>query len=161
MGTSRREFLAAAMAAPGAAFAATGAPRQKPLKVCVFADIHYQPGVYVNDTPEFLEKILARAQRERCDMVVHLGDFVHTVLKAPEKAYVKMYNESRVPAYHCLGNHDSIRDVPHLERAGFRILLNESVRLRRAGRSGGPLPARRAGCACPVWTWRRRICCCF
>ena len=82
------------------------------LKVCVFADIHYQPGVYTNDTPEFLEKILARAERERCDMVIHLGDFVHNVLKAPEKAYVKMYNEFRIPTYHVLGNHDQ-DDAPH------------------------------------------------
>ena len=113
MNTSRREFLAAAtLAAPGAALAALPARQARPLRVCVFADIHYQPGVYVNDTPEFLEKILARAERAKCDMVIHLGDFVHNVLKAPEKAYVKMYNESRVPAYHCLGNHDS-DDCPY------------------------------------------------
>ena len=119
---NRRSFLAAgALGAAAAAIPAKAAvsPRRttkgasfKPLKVCVFADIHYQPGVYVNDTPEFLEKILARAERERCDMVIHLGDFVHNVLKAPEKAYIKMYNDFRIPTYHVLGNHDQ-DDAPH------------------------------------------------
>ena len=109
MNTSRRNFIASAsvLVVSGAALAAPQEERSKPLRVCVFADIHYQPGVYVNDTPAFLEKILARAENAHCDMVIHLGDFVHNVLKAPEKAYVKMYNESRVPSYHCLGNHDS------------------------------------------------------
>ena len=47
-----------------------------PLKVCVFSDLHFTPGVYTNDTPEFLERILARAESERCDMVIHVGDLV-------------------------------------------------------------------------------------
>lgn len=142
---NRRSFLAAgALGAAGAAMTASAAsPKKssvygfKPLKVCVFADIHYQPGVYTNDTPEFLEKILARAERERCDMVIHLGDFVHNVLKAPEKAYIKMYNEFKIPTYHVLGNHDqddapysATLDAYHLERGyysfdkgGFRFII--------------------------------------
>ena len=34
----------------------------RPLKVCVFADLHYYPGKWTNDTPEFLEKIMALAE---------------------------------------------------------------------------------------------------
>lgn len=108
MSFSRKSFISACvLGAAGAAFPA-GAARKKarPFKVCVFADIHYQPGVYVNDTPEFLEKILARAERENCDMVIHLGDFVHDVNEPRARAYVEKYNASRVPAFHVIGNHD-------------------------------------------------------
>lgn len=35
------------------------------------------------------------------------------------------------PVYAVLGNHDSIRMVPHLEGMGIRVLINESVQLRQ------------------------------
>lgn len=108
---SRRNFLATtAFAAPAAL--ASGIPAAdsaagKPLKVCVFADIHYDPGVSPNaEDTSFLERIMARAEKGRCDMMIHLGDFVHGVRSAREKAYVKLYNEFRIPGYHILGNHD-------------------------------------------------------
>ena len=49
-----------ALAVPGLALAeAAKADRTgKPLKVCVFSDLHYEPGCFVNDTPAFLSAIL-------------------------------------------------------------------------------------------------------
>lgn len=126
MQLSRRNFLSAgALGAVGSlvptAAGAVPGRKRRTVKVCVFADIHYQPGVYTNDTPEFLEKILARAEREKCDLVFQLGDFVHNVLKAPEKAYVKLYNDFRIPTYHVLGNHDQ-DGTPYLETlAAYRM----------------------------------------
>ena len=109
---SRRSFLtSAALAAPialtGGSVGAAEKSAGKPLKVCVFADIHYCPGVWTNtEDMSFLEKILARAERENCDMVIHLGDFLHGVRTEQAKAYLKLYNEFRIPGYHLLGNHD-------------------------------------------------------
>ena len=110
MKVNRRDFLAAAALAAPAAFAGTdaaAAPSGKPLKVCVFADLHYHPGVWTNtENTSFLEKIMARAEKERCDMMIHLGDFMHGVRSPAQKALLKLYNNFKVPGYHILGNHD-------------------------------------------------------
>ena len=76
MKMTKREFLSLSMmgaVAGGSHLVATAAPAApaapaRPLKVCVFADIHYHPGSWTNDTPEFLEKIMARAESAGCDM---------------------------------------------------------------------------------------------
>ena len=139
--TNRREFLQTtlgmgAMALAGRAWGGETAP-MRPLKVCVFSDIHYCPGVFVNDTTAFLEQILARAEAEKCDMVIHLGDFVHDVSKPYAKAFLKTYNEFKIPTYHCLGNHDQegttwrqtceayrMRDGHYFfDRGGFRFIV--------------------------------------
>ncbi len=39
----------------------------------------------------------------------------------------------RPPVYAVLGNHDTIRLVPGMEAAGYRLLMNESVALARGG----------------------------
>jgi len=124
MKLNRREFLAtAALAAPaafaggcvagGSRFTATEKTGARscvppgPLKVCVFADLHYRPGAWTNtENTSFLEKILARAERERCDMVIHCGDLMHGVRSAEQKALLKLYNDFKIPGYHILGNHD-------------------------------------------------------
>ena len=110
MEVNRRSFLATAALAAPAAFAGTdvsAAPSGKPLKVCVFSDIHYHPGVWTNtENTSFLEKIMARAERERCDMMIHLGDFMHGVRSPAQKAFLKLYNDFKIRGYHVLGNHD-------------------------------------------------------
>ena len=111
MNLTKREFLSLSMmgaVAGGSQLVATAAPAApaRPLKVCVFADIHYHPGSWTNDTPEFLEKIMARAESAGCDMMIHLGDFVHNVNTPLTKDFIRRYNEFRVPGYHILGNHD-------------------------------------------------------
>jgi 3',5'-cyclic AMP phosphodiesterase CpdA len=110
MNINRRNFLtAAALTAPAALIGTEhgASAASKPLKVCVFADIHYRPGTFPNsENMSFLKRILARAESERCDMMIHLGDFVHNVRDEKEKAYVKLYNDFKIPGYHILGNHD-------------------------------------------------------
>ena len=100
MEVNRRGFLATAALAAPAAFAGTdvsAAPSGKPLKVCVFSDIHYHPGVWTNtENTSFLEKIMARAERERCDMMIHLGDFMHGVRSPAQKAFLKLYNDFKI-----------------------------------------------------------------
>ena len=137
---SRREFLGAGAMLAGSAVGRFGfaadAP-SRPLKVCVFADLHFTPGVYTNDTPEFLEKILARAEAERCDMVIHLGDMVQNVAEKPVRDLVRRYNDFGIPSYHVIGNHEqdgtpheAVLDAYRLERGyysfdrgGFRFVV--------------------------------------
>lgn len=111
MNCNRRNFLSGlAMAVPGLTLAGSNevAVKQagKPLKVCVFSDLHFEPGVFVRDTPEYLETILARAEAANCDMIIHVGDFQHNVRAASSKKLLKIYDSCRIPTYGCLGNHD-------------------------------------------------------
>ncbi len=105
---NRRDFLKSAMAAttiPAPSFAQT--PRR--VKFCAFADIHYNPGVWPHGDVEFLEKILARAQSEKTDFTVQLGDFTHRVDRRDEQDYIKRYNSFGQQSWHVLGNHDGER----------------------------------------------------
>ena len=110
MKMNRREFLSVAVLAAPAVLAKSGtgaSASAKPLKVCVFSDLHYHPGVWTNtENTSFLEKIMARAERERCDMMIHCGDLLHGVRTPEQKAFLKLYNDFKIPGYHCLGNHD-------------------------------------------------------
>ena len=109
---NRRGFVSGfAAAAAGAAFGAplggdAGADSARPFKVCVFSDIHFDDFWTNSDDTSFLDGIMARAEREKCDMMIHLGDFMHGVEKPRQRMFVERYNASRVPAYHVLGNHD-------------------------------------------------------
>lgn len=140
---NRRDFLGSmalgAMALPGMTMAAEGAKTDKPFKVCLFSDLHYNPSSWLNsDDQSFLEQIQARAEREQCDMVLHLGDFVHNVTRADEKAFIKKYNDFAIPSFHCLGNHDqdgndykltlAAYNMPeegyyYVDKGGFRFII--------------------------------------
>lgn len=137
---SRREFIGAGAMLAGSAVEAFGAgagEASRPLRVCVFADLHFTPGVYTNDTPEFLDRILARAEAEKCDMVIHLGDMVQNVAEKPVRDLVRRYNDFGIPTYHVVGNHEqdgtsheAVLDAFRLERGyysfdrgGFRFVV--------------------------------------
>lgn len=74
------------------------------VKFCVFADLHYMPGHFPNDTPEWLGAILRRAEEEHVDFIIHAGDFTHGPVREPE--FVKAYNDFHIKTYHAIGNHD-------------------------------------------------------
>ena len=75
------------------------------MKFLLFADLHHYPGVFMGGTWEDLHEIQRRAEAEKCDFLIHAGDFCHGPTMVPE--YVKAYNDFHIPSYHCLGNHDS------------------------------------------------------
>ncbi len=58
------------------------------------------------------------------------GEF-DTVLEA----MARIRSQFRGEIYAVLGNHDTIRLVPGLEALGVKLLLNESVRIEREGKS--------------------------
>lgn len=76
----------------------------------------------------------------RYDLACATGDFnnftVHDDLVALDLVS-SLRDAFTAPVLGCLGNHDSLRDVPTLERSGYRILLNESVRVQRRGAAPG------------------------
>ena len=74
---SRAALLGASAALPSAAMPAPGPTSPGTLKFCAFADIHYFPKTFPHDTREWLERILERAAKTSCDMVIHMGDFTH------------------------------------------------------------------------------------
>ena len=110
MNMTKREFLSLSMlgaVAPVVSACGTPSAAGRPLKVCVFSDLHYHPGRWTNtENTSFLEKIMARAERERCDMMIHCGDLLHGVRTPEQKAFLKLYNDFKIPGFHCLGNHD-------------------------------------------------------
>ena len=89
------------------------------LRFCLFADIHYYPGVYPHDTIDWLERILGRARRENVSFVMHLGDFAHEPKKCID--YVNRYNDCGMPAYHVLGNHDCDGNTYEETLAAYRL----------------------------------------
>ena len=77
----------------------------------------------------------------RYDAAAVTGDFNNFTVHSDTLALrlvAELSSRFTAPVYGVLGNHDSVRDVPTLERGGVRILLNESVRIRCAGVTSGP-----------------------
>ena len=74
----------------------------------------------------------------RYDLCVLTGDYRGKTYGPFEDALRKL-RDIRThlvgPVYGVLGNHDSIRMVPELEQMGIRMLLNESVAIRRGERA--------------------------
>ena len=125
MNASRREFIGLAAGAGAAlagrpAAAADAAPSGE-VKFCVFADIHYRPGPkgFPHSTNEWLGRILSRADREKCDFVIHCGDFCHDPPRAQD--YVDFYNDFHLPTYHTIGNHDNDGSTPEETFKSYRM----------------------------------------
>jgi len=75
------------------------------MKILLFSDLHYLPGVFpVRDERELI-MMQEHAERTKCDLMIHAGDFCHGTPDA--KALIERYNSFRIPSYHCLGNHDT------------------------------------------------------
>ncbi len=48
---------------------------------------------------------IRRAQEENCDFILHAGDLCHGPAQVPE--LMEIFDNSPIPVYHCLGNHDT------------------------------------------------------
>lgn len=75
------------------------------MKFLAFADLHHYPGVFMGGTWEDLALLQRRAEEEKCDFIIHAGDFCHGPAQVAD--YVKAYNDFHIPSYHSLGNHDT------------------------------------------------------
>jgi hypothetical protein len=88
------------------------------------ADLHFG----MND--QFLDALLQRIEPLRYDLCVLTGDY-RALTYGPYREALDGLERLRPiikgPAYAILGNHDTIRMVPTMERMGYRILLNEAT----------------------------------
>jgi len=143
--TSRRNFLGGLAVAAAIPSVLAGEKESGTLKFCAFSDIHYQPGCFPHDNRAWLERILDRAKREHCDMVIHMGDFCHNVNVCRD--YIDFYNNYPIPCYHTIGNHDDDgttheetlkayrleRGYYHFDRGGFRFVVMDTNYFERDG----------------------------
>ena len=138
-GRARREFLDVRVREE--TFALPGlAPELAGFTLLHLSDLHLDIDPAL---PDAIRGALATVSG-RYDAAAATGDFnnftVHGDTKALDLA-ASLRGAFTAPVFAVLGNHDSVRDVPYLERAGYRVLLNESVRLRRAGADLGSVRA--------------------
>ncbi len=63
------------------------------------------PGRILSGSWDILKHLQRRAQEEKCEFLIHAGDFCHGPSLTPD--YVRAYNDFCIPSYHSLGNHDS------------------------------------------------------
>ena len=111
MNIGRRSFLGG-LGAGAASFAlardvVAGEKPADVVRFCLFADLHYLPGEFPNDSFAFLDAIIERARTAKVDFIIHLGDLVHRSLDPRARAFVARYNACGLPAYHTIGNHEN------------------------------------------------------
>lgn len=75
----------------------------KRVKFLVFADLHYKKRMYAV-TVEHLQKILARAEREQCDLILHAGDLCNDYGGSPE--LLSPLLRASLPMLGVYGNHE-------------------------------------------------------
>jgi predicted MPP superfamily phosphohydrolase len=86
-----------------------------------------------------LERLIERVQGLPHDVCVLTGDYRFRTFgpyTAALDALARLRPHLGEQVYAVLGNHDTVRMVPGLERLGIRVLMNESVRLQRGADSG-------------------------
>jgi len=94
--------------------------------------------LHVDMRPDFVPALVEQLRPLRYDLAVLTGDYRARTF-GPFAAAIDGMREIRNAltgnACAVLGNHDTIRMVPGLESAGYRVLLNEMERITRDGES--------------------------
>lgn len=75
------------------------------MKFLLYADFHYNPGVFYKGDVEGMKQIQRHAEQEKVDFILHAGDLTHGPSKV--KDFVSMVTDFHIPTYNCLGNHDA------------------------------------------------------
>jgi predicted MPP superfamily phosphohydrolase len=85
---------------------------------------------------DFPRVLIERLRDVEYDVAVMTGDFrakTYGPFEPTVDALSLVRPHMKEPIYAVLGNHDSLRMVPHFETMGIRVLLNESVEIERGG----------------------------
>lgn len=85
---------------------------------------------------DFPRVLIERLRDIDYDVAVMTGDFrakTYGPLEPTVDALRLLRPHLKSPVYAVLGNHDSLRMVPHFESMGIHMLLNESVKIERDG----------------------------
>ena len=75
------------------------------IKFTVFADLHYRKGMYIASVDD-LRSIFARADADKSEFVVHLGDMCNDYIGSPELVKEYLNNKSNKAVYGIYGNHE-------------------------------------------------------
>jgi len=92
--------------------------------------------LHIDMSEEFLDGLLALLPGLKYDICVLTGDYRARTFGTFDASLAGMHrlrSHIGTAAYGILGNHDSLRMVPALETIGYRMLVNEYVRLQRGG----------------------------
>lgn len=112
--------------------------KEKTMKFLLFSDFHHSAGLFKGGTVEHIKLFEQRAKETGCDMMIHAGDFCHGTDHSMDA--VEAYNNSEIPTYHCLGNHDSDftplpkvleaykmeNDYYFFDRGGYRFIVYDT-----------------------------------
>ncbi|MBK1721923.1 metallophosphoesterase [Thiocystis violacea] len=92
--------------------------------------------LHLDMDPRNAQAICAGVRDLDYDLCVLTGDYRAKTF-GPFEAVIAAMRSLRLnlkdPVYAVLGNHDTLRVVPHFEALGIRVLLNESDRIERGG----------------------------
>lgn len=116
-------------------------------KFLVFTDLHYYPSEFYSEADKRLAAIRQRAEREKVDFVIHVGDLCHGPTRFPE--IVEQFDAFPMDHYHVLGNHECEQNtheealaaygIPQgyyaFDRGGFRFIVLDLNHLRHEGKS--------------------------
>ncbi len=85
--------------------------------------------LHIEGFPELVDAIVHAIAPLEYDLCLLTGDyaFLHNAVEGVVEGVEAVHAAVKTPAFAILGNHDSIRIVPPLERCGIRFLINESV----------------------------------
>lgn len=98
------------------------------LRVLHLSDLH------LDIHPDFAARLAERLQRVEHEVCVLTGDYrmrSHGDFAAALRGLEQLRPALADSTYAVLGNHDTLRMVPGMEAAGIRVLMNESLPLRR------------------------------
>ncbi|NIM27696.1 MAG: metallophosphoesterase [Gammaproteobacteria bacterium] len=92
--------------------------------------------MHLDTHADFAHALIERLQGLEYDVAVMTGDFraqTFGPIDLTVDAMTQLRPHLKSPIYAVLGNHDSLRMVPHFENIGIRVLLNESVEIDHGG----------------------------
>ncbi len=92
--------------------------------------------LHADQNPPAMTALAERLAELDYDLCVLTGDYraaTHGPIEPAMEALRPVLEALRGPVYGVLGNHDSIRMVPHLEAMGVQMLVNERITLERPG----------------------------
>jgi predicted MPP superfamily phosphohydrolase len=92
--------------------------------------------LHVDLTAAFMDALVGRVRLLNYDICVLTGDYrarTFGPFAASLAGLERLRAHVKGPAYAVLGNHDSIRMVPGMEAMGYKLLLNEWVKIERRG----------------------------
>ncbi len=92
--------------------------------------------LHLDINAEFLDALIERVRGLDYDLCVITGDYrarTYGPIEATLDGLQRLRPHLQTVVYAVLGNHDTVRLVPRMEAMGYKLLLNEWVKLQRAG----------------------------